>query len=812
MDRLALTGFLRALARHKLYAALNIGGLALGIAVFLVLGLYVRFETSFERWLPGASQIWLLETRAADDNGPEARQSTPMALWSAIARDLPDTLGTRIDANRAIVVRDGIGVNETLAQVDADFFKLFELPVLEGSTAAGLADPTAIVLTRKTAAKYFGTASPVGQSIRLVYDGVSHVHHVIAVVADLPRNTDLDDFGLFARRILTEDPADDRYRRDHEWNYGGPQTYVRFASEAAEQRFAAALPALLARHVASETPDDPTYHIKIVPRRLTSVHFDTPGSRLTVTTLGTVGLLTLLLAIVNYVNLASARAGLRAREVAMRKVLGASRAALLRHYLLEAVATAAIAALLGLALAEAGLPLVNAAGGLALVIHYGPSHGVLLPLAALVLLVGLLAGAYPALLLARFPAAAVLASARAPGGGRAGARVRELLVIFQFAVAIAFIVGTLVLVAQTRHVRAADLGFRRDNLLVVKSLSSSSLSDGQRDTLLHHFATLPGVRAVSAANTVPGHGFFTSSSNFPVPGLAGDGPSVDFFEVTPGYLETIGARLLAGRLFDTAHRGDFNPNAKNPKGTNGPLRTNVVLNRSAVAALHLGSPQAAIGKSFGGATPKTVIGVVEDLRFDSPRQVVAPTLYSAVERNPAMVIGVIRFSGDPQAMLAAAREAWLQDAPEVPFQAETANQALDKFYKRDVHTARLFTIGALLAVLIGCVGLWGLASFNTARRVKEIGIRKTLGASSADIVRLLIGQFLRPVLIANLFAWPLAWLAMHTWLAGFADRIALSPLFFVAATVLALVVALGTVAAQSLRAARATPAWALRHD
>lgn len=815
MDRLALLGFFRSLTRHRLYAALNIGGLALGIAVFVVLGLYVRFETSYERWLPGVRHIWMIESHTpTDGESQRAIQSTPMAAWTAIKRDLPDTLGTRIDNTRAIVVQNGIGIPERAGLVDPDFFKVFEMPVLEGRVDGILADPSALVVTRKTAQKYFGDRSPIGQSMRVVYEGAPHLYRVVAVVADMPANTDLREVGLIARRSITENPADPNYVSQHSWNYGGPLTYVRFPDDAAERRFANALPGVVSRHAVSETPDSPNFAITLTPTRLTDLHFETPGSKLTVTTLGTVGLLTLLLAIVNYVNLASARAGLRAREVAMRKVLGASRATLVRHYLLEAVATAAIAALLGLALAEAGLPLVNAAGGLTLAIHYVTPDGVVLPLIVLVLLVGLAAGAYPALLLSRFPAAAVLASARSPGGGRSGTRVREMLVIFQFAVAIAFMIGTMVLVSQTLHVRSADVGFNRDNQLLVTSFGSDSLTDGQRSSLLHRMETLPGVTKVSAGNTVPALGSFTSTASYEVPGIPGDGPTIQFFEVTPGFFQTIGTRLLAGRFFDLAHRGDINANAgvNGAKGTNGPLPTNVILNRTAMRALHFSTPQAAIGRTFGGKTPRTVIGVVEDMRFDSPRQPVPATLYSFVERNPSSEIGVIRFTGDAKAMIEAARQAWLQEAPEVPFEAKTTVEALNRFYKRDDQTARLFTIGALLAVLIGCVGLWGLASFNTARRVKEIGIRKTLGASTGDIVKLLVGQFLRPVLIANLFAWPLAWVTMRAWLAGFDDRVALSPLYFLAATALALLIAIGTVLAQSLRAARATPAWALRHE
>ena len=241
---------------------------------------------------------------------------------------------------------------------------------------------------------------------------------------------------------------------------------------------------------------------------------------------------------------------------------------------------------------------------------------------------------------------------------------------------------------------------------------------------------------------------------------------------------------------------------------------NIVINRRAVPTLGFRSPQDAVGKTVGGERPRTIIGVIDDMRFFSPRDPNSATYY-IYYREPVTVgtsVASVRHVGDPRTMLAAVRDIWQRLVPQVPFNGDTADKRLDRFYEADDRATRLFGIGAGLAVLIGCVGLWGLASFNTARRVKEIGIRKTLGASSADIVRLLVGQFLRPVLIANLFAWPLAFIAMRTWLAGFDDRIALSPLYFVGASLVATVIAVLTVLGQSLRASRAAPAWALRHD
>ncbi|UAJ09767.1 ABC transporter permease [Glacieibacterium megasporae] len=809
MNRFALLTFYRSLTRHKLYATLNIGGLAVGIAVFVVLGLYVRFETSYERWLPGHDQVYLVEARqkALD---PRPGQYSPIAMWSAVHRDVPGIVGTRLVPRSATVLKDGIGVQEQLALVDPAFATVFRLPTVAGDLAAALVDPTAVVVTQKTATKYFGTASPIGKAMTITYEGASHAYRVAAVIADLPKNTDLE-FDMLVRLLISEAPAPVTFNSTHYWNYFEAQTYVRLPSPADISRVIGQLTAVAARHSRVETPDDPDNTFEISLQPIADVHFETAGAKLAVTTLGIVGVLTLLIATVNYVNLATARAGLRAREVAMRKVLGASRAVLARNYVGEAVATAAIAGVIGLALAESGLPLVNAAGGLSLSIQYFGWDGTLLPWLLLVILVGVGAGLYPALVLSRFPAAAVLASARSPGGGRWGTRVREALVVLQFAIAIAFMIGTGVLVAQTDHIRSADPGYTRQGLLLVRSLGSDSLTAGQRDSIVHRLRSLPAAQAVTVANGVPGGGLFGAQTNVEIPGEPGHGPTIAFFEISPGFFEALGGHLVAGRMFDPARPGDINANL-DVVGKDGTIPSNIILNRSGVTALHFASPQAAIGKTVGGKNPRTVIGVVEDMRFTSPRAPVPPTMYDFQLRDMRQPIAILRFTGDPKAMLEAVQQAWRQEAPEVPFQAKTVVQALNQYYERDDHSALLFTIGAVLAVVIGCVGLWGLASFNTARRVKEIGIRKTLGASSTDIVRLLVGQFLRPVLIANLFAWPLAYFAMRTWLAGFNDRIDLSPLFFVAATLLALVIAVLTVFAQSLRAARSTPAWALRHD
>jgi len=660
----------------------------------------------------------------------------------------------------------------------------------------------------------------VGKKLTVAFDGEVRDLRIVAVVKDPPKTTDFN-FDLITP-LKVPSPAEDPAWR--EWGSIQLRTYLRMKTPDQARALDANFDRFIDRHAVHDM--GPNAHEMWGERTLplVAMHLSEPKDAAVIAALGGVGLLTLLLAAVNYVNLATARAGLRAREVAVRKVMGATVPALIGQFMAEAVATAALGALLGLALCELALPLVNAAGGLSLKLDYlgDPS----LPAAVLltVALVGLGAGAYPALILAQYQPAAVLASAKTPGGGQAGARVREGLVVFQFAVAIAFTIATGVIVSQTRYLRHADIGFNRDGLIIIDSFDDDEVSAAQRANLLDVWRTRPGVVSVTTGDIAPGVDDSTSNSNFKRPGQPGDGPSLGVVTTGRDFFQTYGARLVAGRLPDPAHGADYpeyTPTGRDKekaRATHQPA-PNVVLNVSAVQTLGFRSPADAIGKVVrrGGKndafTPLTVIGVVADIRFRSPRRHVPPTLYVGKSSDIRNATATVHYSGaDPHAVMDELSADWRRIAPTDPFQAKAIDQSLGHYYAKDDHQGRLFTIGALLAVLIGCVGLYGLASFNTARRVKEIGIRKTLGASTGDILKLLVGQFLRPVVIANLFAWPLAWWAMNGYLSGFDQRISLSPAYFVAATALTLLIAVATVAGQAYAVARAEPAKALRHE
>jgi len=816
-----LLTFYRSLTRHRLYAALNVIGLAIGIAVFLALWLDVRFETSFEQWIPDARSIYLIHMFVP---GQEPFRDTMGGALDELRGDYPQVVGTR-DWGQAATVRQGVQVtSEHVEVVDPSFFKVFDLPVVAGDKASMLSTPDGVVLTEAKAKQYFGAANPIGQRLTLSFLGEARSYRVTGVLKNLPRNTELQfDFLVpLTPHMVDGQTMPDGRSRWWFWGSGQVYTYLRLGRPEQAAALDADLDNFVDRHAGQDLTPPPAHKVqtlRLTP--LTGLHLMDPKDAGVVAAIGVVGLLTLLLAGVNYVNLATARGGLRAREVALRKVMGATGPSLIAQFIGEAMATALLASLIGLALCELALPLINAAGGLALKIEYLSANSILEPVLATVLVVGVGAGLYPALVLSRFQPAAVLASARTPGGGRWAGRLREGLVLIQFAVAIAFTIATGVVVSQTSYLRHADLGFRRDGLIVVRNFDNTEITDAQRTSLLDAWRSIPGVVGDTAAQVAPGIQHSAHDDSVQAPGVAGEGPDVRFISISNDFFRTYGVRLIAGRLLDRARGGDDAPPAPAVGAAPAPHMAgrNVVLNTRAVEALGFSSPAVAVGKRLTSRNEPfdlpvmVVVGVIDDVHFLSPHEPTLPALFTLNTTNYPGPLAAVRYtSADPRQVTGGMEQDWRRIVPTVPMHAQTIEDSLQQLYKADDQHGRLFIIGAILAVLIGCVGLYGLASFNTARRVREIGIRKTLGASTRDILRLLVTQFLRPVLLANVIAWPLAWIAMRGWLSTFDQKISLGPAYFLGATALTLLIAVGTVAGQAFAVARSEPAKALRHE
>jgi putative ABC transport system permease protein len=808
----------RSLTSHRLYAALNVFGLAAGIAVFLVAMLVVRYERGFDRWLPQASQTYRIDGTYTGPGQPRVEYAdTPFVALPLLREDFPEITGGARVMSTYIPVSIGQTIDdETVAYVDPSFLNVVALPLVAGNRATALKSPASVVVSEAIARKYFGTKVALGRTLDISLNGAKRAYTVSAVLRNIPPDSTLR-FSL----IVPFTPAlEQQIPAFINWGENSGSTYLRLPNRAAAARVSAALGNFVRRRASGSGQDQlgPDAQnqliLSLVPVLDTHFHdvaveAPVPGvDRRVVWSLAAVGVMALLTAAINYVNLATARAGMRAREVAMRKVVGASRSALVRQFMTEAVVMVALAALIGLAGTELAIPIVNALGGWAVHLDYGV---VLLWLMLVVAVVGLGAGAYPAVLLANYRPAAVLASARAPAGGRLGAKLRNLLVLLQFVSAIAFGICTLIINAQASLLRNADRGFDRNGLIIVKSLRAEELRP-QQVAILNALRGVPGVVSATLSDREPASDT-QSGDTVEVPGLSGLAPTLTHETVGPDYLRTYGVHLISGRWFDSSHRqDDLNGRARGGGGWN------VIVNQAALPVLEMHNPEAALGKTFTmqtdhGNASLRIIGVVQNVRFMSPREKIAGQVYFYDSKSFVRGEGAIRFAGVPRAqMLARLQATWRSLAPDEPFVAKTADQRLAAYYEPDAQRARLFTAGAVLAIAIACIGLYGLASFSTARRIKEIGVRKVMGASTRGVLMLLVGQFVRPVLIANFIAWPIAYVGMRSWLSGFDQRITISPLYFLAAGGGALIIALLTVLGQAWSVARAEPARALRYE
>ncbi|MFT7286004.1 MAG: putative ABC transport system permease protein [Halieaceae bacterium] len=827
----------RNILANRLFSFINILGLTLGLASCILIVLFVREEISHDQDLPNVESIVRLHSayRPADAP-PFLTVRSAGRMMAAISAYAPEQVqaGVRLAQFPSTVTRDDAIFNENLIFADGSFFDVFELPWVGGSAAQSFSKPMDLVISERIARKYFGRTDVVGEVLTICCMPDKPIEVKIAgVIGDFPATSHLEiDFLLkleesmfdFAPNVLAT------------WNSVNVYTYFKLfpgttASDLKERvwHWMDTESPFLERVEEGTKPTDimqpnvmPVSDIYLHARRDAGNLGDLRplGDITMVYAFIGITLLVLIIASVNFMNLSTARASKRAREVALRKVLGATRGQIAMQFLGEAIAVAFIALLLALALVELCLPLYNDAIGRALELSLGSELPLLFGLIVTTLLLGLFSGSYPAAYLSRFLPARILRS-RQSGDDANSLRVRSALVVLQFALSICLGICTAVIYAQTHYAKTMDVGYNVENRLVIHGADSSAANE-RRDALQQGLLRVPGVRSVVFSSEAPSQDNENNTRFWLLDGAqseaATEGVALNIYSGGFDFFESYDMEILAGRGFARQFVGDqVRPLAE---GDAEPGQAGIVLNESAVRRLGLGGPQEAIGKMVRGQVFQvgtfdlTIVGVARDVYFRSIKHGIRPTAFL---NNPGAFREVtVNFEpgADIRRLRADVESVWKDLIPMTPINYEFLSAMVSAQYEDEERQATLFAAFSLLAILIACLGLYGLASFTTERRTGEIGIRKVLGARVIDIVRLLVWQFSRPVLLANIVAWPAAWVLMRSWLEGFQYRIGGVDIVILCifAGLLSLLIAWATVAGWAIKVAQANPITALRHE
>lgn len=803
---------LRDIRQQYLYAAINILGLGIGLACCLLIMLFVKYELSFESGFSNSERIYRISREYFPREGARRRvpasNSAPVAPLLEEEFDSIESAG-RIWAGNLILRYEEMRFQEPgLRFADQEILDIFGFDWLAGNSASPLQAPNSIVLTESLARKYFGSTDVIGETLEIM-DRLTVT--VTAVMRDLPENTHLDISGLVSLNTVSTTFG------EQFWNFNTDYyTYFRLASARDLPALEAAMPAFLDRHVGENASQASAMHIMNIRdihlRSDRDEEWKPPGSISTVYSFIAIAFGVLLIACINFMSIATARASRRAREVGMRKAIGASRRQLILQFLGESLATAGLALIVALVLVELALPAFRQFIGvdveLALLMN-----GSMLPLLFLLLFgVGLLAGAYPALFLSAFQPAKVLKGELTQG--QRGLIFRNALVVLQFAIAIILLISTAVIQGQRQFISQFDVGFAKDQVVVVRSADMGGYSSDWpafKQSLLNHSA----IEGVTASHFLP-FGFNDNQVPLRLRGTTAE-TRIQYMMVDIDFFTTYGIDLISGRDFSEALSTD---SLAYVTEDNSEASTSFILNRSAVLTL---------GEDPAGAVERLleipmvnivgpVVGVTEDTYFESVHRGERPIVFilspPQVEQNfQSLRDASIRIrAGAVDQAIAHIEATWAAHYTDRELNWHFLNEDYEALYRAEKRQGQLLTAFSLIAVTIACFGLFGLATFNAERRTKEIGVRKVMGGSVWSIVLLLTNDFSKLVLISNLIAWPVAYYAMNRWLENFAYRIDLTPLIFIGSGLIALCIAWVTVGGTAAKAASQKPVLALRYE
>ncbi len=785
---------------------LNMAGLIVGITSFLFISLYVIHELSYDRFHSNYENIYRLKVvgRMAGSELNQAVTAAPMA--QAMLNDYPEI----IKATRLRNMGDwliGYGENRFnesgVIFADSTFFDVLDFKLLKGDPATALTRPRSMVMSEEYARKYFGNAEPIGQRVTMESDTV--LYTVTGVVENVPDNSHIR-FDILASLSTYPQQANNQFWISHNF-----YTYIVTADGTQKDALQEKLQEMVIKYVGPQLQEaigqsiddfriagnDFSYVLEplkdIHLKGATQYNAEPPGSLATVYIFAVIAILILVVAIINYVNLATAKSAGRAKEVGVKKVAGASRTGLIAQFLGESVILAAVAGIIAFLLVIALTPLFNQLIGKTLSVGLTGVNGILF-IAGLIILTGLAAGFYPAMVLASFRPAEVLKGTLSPGS--MSKRLRGILVVFQFAVAIVIIIGSIIVYRQLNFMTKKDLGFDKENLLVIRR---SDAFWRQRETFRNQVMQIDGVVNAGFSRQVPGMDF--SNNAF----FRDDDPDKNTYLIQQAWVsfdfpQTLGVELASGRFFSR----DF--------GTDSAA---VLINEAAVRLLGLKEP--VVGQYIlQPAGPQQfdryqIIGVMKDFNITSMHKAIDPVCFSVLFPGGGDQFASIRLSGkNLPATLAEIEKKWKEFTPTQPFEYEFFSDSWNNLYASEMKTGRIFILFSMLAIFIASIGLIGLVAFMTNKRTKEIGIRKTYGASAQVVLNLLVREIVILILISSLIAWPLAWFGSGFWLEGFADKATVSPLIYFAATIGVLIIGFLSVSYQTIKAAGYSPAKALR--
>ncbi|WPV02255.1 ABC transporter permease [Mucilaginibacter sp. cycad4] len=784
---------LRNLWRNRGFSFINITGLSIGITACFFIFMYVAFELSYDKFHTKADRIYRLVT---DIKTPSETINTNITSWAFapnIKADLPEVEAFVRTSGGSFLVRKGdVKFQEENSMfADSTFFKVFDFKLLKGDPKTALTAPATIVFTESTAKKYFGNADPIGKTVLISGDAIPAT--VTGVMKDFPGNSQIKADMLISMTSLTQ-----KFNKgiDGQWGNFGATTYLLLKPGTSQKAFEAKMPAFLQnRDGDGMKKSQMFYTLTLEPLKSTYLYSKRGGQEVgsisNVYIFGIVAVFILLIACINFVNLTTARSVERAKEVGIRKVVGAERGQLAGQFIGESVVLCIIAFLLTLALVALLLPTFNQLAGKTISTGVFSNWYYVLILFAASVCIGFLAGLYPAVVLSSFKPVVVL-KGRFSGSKKGGA-LRKTLVIAQFSISIALIIGTIVVYNQMSFMQNRDLGFNKDQMVVL-----DTNDDPAKDALKNAIGSIPGVVSTASASSIPGGG--NNGAYSEIENKKGDLQiaNLDLYFVDYDYVNQFKIKMVAGRSFSREFSTD--------------TAQAMLINEAAVKLFGYSSPKEAIGRRFKqwGREGK-IVGVMKDFHFRSLQEVIKP-LTMRIELRNLSLITVKVSPKNLNSTLAQIEGKWKQFIPNRPYNYYFLDQFFDRQYRAEQRFGKLFFNFAILAIFISCLGLLGLASYSTLQRTREIGIRKVLGASVPGIVNLLSLDFLKLILISCIIAMPVGWYFMHQWLKDFAYRIDIQWWVFVLAGILAILVAIATISFQAIKAAISNPVKSLRSE